>query len=749
MSTGTLVGTMTSLFLPALRALTRPGSPVLTAGTASPSSPRRPARSGSRRGRRRRTPPGGDTSRMQCRCPRRFCSSWIITCRPCRSRQPNPSSMMTLSIGRCCRLAYWPMPSARLTATRNFWLPRRNATLIAAAAGRRGCTPPGPAPCRSPPRRRRRPASGTAARRDSRSSTALRVIDDLPLGLPDEVPLQAVAAEQLGQQLVAVLVLVQFQRLRRQPRPLGPVAVEDRLLLAGLRAGPRSAGVDFLPGRRRPAPSPRRPAAAASSGERVRLLGRERRCPARSDSSRARACASSLYFASVPLRSSSSQLLLPLVLLGQPGRSIAVCRHGFGEQLAGPVDGVAALLGGSPPRRSACPSMVESCCWIVAERPLFEPVDLLGRPRRSASWARTWTLQSVSSASRYSASCRGASPGRRRAAAPQPGRASSRADSLRSACSLSAFVASSWASRSVGPGRVQVGRPPCGAAARSSAVGVRRRRPVVRWTRADLRAVLVRQCEVRLPARVGEPLDVLPAVPASCRRVACTPRGAASWSLSAASNRSRAAVSAATAAAGPAVAFFCAGGRGLQLLVPLPLLAPQVRGGQRLAARPARLRPGQLAELVGRGLRLLGQRAGLGRGLVGLLAGRPSRPSAPPSAGRGRPSPSRRGPWSPSRPSPARRLAASAARELGPGRRRSAPGSGHVGPRSASRSCSSWAVRTSPSGSVGSRASSSSSRFDPAVCSSSVRTLPRWRGQFPELRADVLQPAARPASSVF
>src|SRR5436189_69795 len=39
--------------------------------------------------------------------------------------------MMTDSIGRCCRLAYWPIPSARLTATRNRWLPLRNATLIA------------------------------------------------------------------------------------------------------------------------------------------------------------------------------------------------------------------------------------------------------------------------------------------------------------------------------------------------------------------------------------------------------------------------------------------------------------------------------------------------------------------------------------------------------------------------------------------------------------------------------------------
>src|SRR5438045_299596 len=69
---------------------------------------------------------------MQCRCPRRFCNSWIITCRPERSRQPKPSSMMTLSIGRCCLLAYWPMPSASATDTRNRWLPLRKATLIAA-----------------------------------------------------------------------------------------------------------------------------------------------------------------------------------------------------------------------------------------------------------------------------------------------------------------------------------------------------------------------------------------------------------------------------------------------------------------------------------------------------------------------------------------------------------------------------------------------------------------------------------------
>ena len=39
--------------------------------------------------------------------------------------------MMTLSIGRCCLLAYWPIPSASATATRNRWLPLRNATLIA------------------------------------------------------------------------------------------------------------------------------------------------------------------------------------------------------------------------------------------------------------------------------------------------------------------------------------------------------------------------------------------------------------------------------------------------------------------------------------------------------------------------------------------------------------------------------------------------------------------------------------------
>ena len=63
------------------------------------------------------------------------------------------------SMGRWRRLAYWPMPSARLTATRNFWLPERKATLIARSpvarlnASRSSAFAEAPSPPASPERR--------------------------------------------------------------------------------------------------------------------------------------------------------------------------------------------------------------------------------------------------------------------------------------------------------------------------------------------------------------------------------------------------------------------------------------------------------------------------------------------------------------------------------------------------------------------------------------------------------------------
>ena len=60
------------------------------------------------------------------------------------------------------------------------------------------------------------------------------VVDDLPLGLPHQVPLQPVAAEQLRELRGVVQLLLQFQRLLPQPLAFLAVAVEDRLLLAGL-----------------------------------------------------------------------------------------------------------------------------------------------------------------------------------------------------------------------------------------------------------------------------------------------------------------------------------------------------------------------------------------------------------------------------------------------------------------------------------------------------------------------------------
>ena len=45
------------------------------------------------------------------------------------------------------------------------------------------------------------------------------VIDDLPLGLPDEVPLQPVAAEQFREQLVAVVLGVHRLVPSRRVRP--------------------------------------------------------------------------------------------------------------------------------------------------------------------------------------------------------------------------------------------------------------------------------------------------------------------------------------------------------------------------------------------------------------------------------------------------------------------------------------------------------------------------------------------------
>src|SRR5436305_253884 len=81
--------------------------------------------------------------------------------------------MITDSIGRCCRLAYWPIPSARLTATRNFWLPDRKATLIGFSpvprlyASSSSALAEAPSPLASPTSRR------YSCPPDSRSSTAL------------------------------------------------------------------------------------------------------------------------------------------------------------------------------------------------------------------------------------------------------------------------------------------------------------------------------------------------------------------------------------------------------------------------------------------------------------------------------------------------------------------------------------------------------------------------------------------------
>src|ERR1700719_4223653 len=132
---------------------------------------------------------------------RRFCTSWIITCRPWLSRQPKPSSMMTLSIGRCCRLAYWPMPSARLTATRNFWLPDRNATLIGRSpvarlyASRSSAFSDPPSPLASPDHfKKHRPPRHPVHPR-------VGVLPPLPLPLPHQVELEPLPAEQFRQRL--------------------------------------------------------------------------------------------------------------------------------------------------------------------------------------------------------------------------------------------------------------------------------------------------------------------------------------------------------------------------------------------------------------------------------------------------------------------------------------------------------------------------------------------------------------------
>ena len=137
--------------------------------------------------------------------------------------------MMTLSIGRCRRLAYWPMPSARLTATRNFWLPERKATLIGRSPVARLNA------SRSSALARRAVAAGLAGEAEVELPAAeavedgVGVIDHLLLGLADEVQLQAVLAEQFAQRAVDLQLLLDLAVIGVHLLPLR---------LAGFRASP-------------------------------------------------------------------------------------------------------------------------------------------------------------------------------------------------------------------------------------------------------------------------------------------------------------------------------------------------------------------------------------------------------------------------------------------------------------------------------------------------------------------------------
>ena len=104
--------------------------------------------------------------------------------------------MMTDSIGRPAPRAYWPIPRARLTATRNFWLPLER--------GRQDDVRPPVGPdldlkVQGPIGIAliREPEFQVAAGDDVEES--VRAINDRPLGLAESVALEAVPAEQLRQ----------------------------------------------------------------------------------------------------------------------------------------------------------------------------------------------------------------------------------------------------------------------------------------------------------------------------------------------------------------------------------------------------------------------------------------------------------------------------------------------------------------------------------------------------------------------
>ena len=139
--------------------------------------------------------------------------------------------MMTDSMGRCCRLAYWPMPRARLTATRNFWLPLRKATLIGFS--------PVHAIVRFQIERLGRTALALASPLsfkyncppERRSSTALAYSTHLLFRLPHEMQLQAILAEQFGQNLLLAELAFQTNRILADLLALLAIALQQGELL--------------------------------------------------------------------------------------------------------------------------------------------------------------------------------------------------------------------------------------------------------------------------------------------------------------------------------------------------------------------------------------------------------------------------------------------------------------------------------------------------------------------------------------
>ena len=167
------------------------------------------------------------------------------------------------------------------------------------------------------------------------------VVDDLLLGLADEVALEAVAAEELGEHLVAVVLGVERLVPLAEFAALPAVVVENPLRPAGRRAVPCCAGRGPC-ARPPPPPSPRRARAAPRPGT-PRPPARTVR--SRRGASRARRgppgdrCTSSRVAARRGRRTRPATAPRSL----SPAVSTGFC-HAVGQRLARTVDRLAALL---------------------------------------------------------------------------------------------------------------------------------------------------------------------------------------------------------------------------------------------------------------------------------------------------------------------------------------------------------------------------------------------------------------------